>query len=106
MIRCFRGDGDKEYSDLELITRIDKILDENKNYTDIEISFWQLDEYRGCVSITFGKKPFKLGSTHVLLLHEINLETETFSDCVKEIQREKSLIKRKFKNIIVSSNLR
>ncbi len=96
---------EQEYTDEKFIERIRTILAMHPEYTNIEFMFWENENHIGTVAVTIGIKPWRMETSMTERLHIINLEQESFKDCVKEIQREKALIKRTFPQIKVSSNL-
>ena len=95
----------QDYTDALIKEHISNLLSKHPDYTNIEFMFWEIENNKGVVAMTMGIKPWRMETSMTERLHIINLEQESFKDCVKEIQREKALIKRAFPQIKVSSNL-
>lgn len=95
-----------EYSDEALLKMIEIVLAQNREWKEIRLCFWESEGNVGETVITIGNRPYGLSDHAVLRLHKFSLEEECFSDWVKEIQREKKLIKRRFPEMTVTSDLR
>lgn len=100
---------DKEeivYTDKDLIECIKTLSAQVKEFSRITMFFSQISDSSGEVLLYMLSEPYRMDNQRYLKLHEINLDEESWKDCIKECQREKSLIKRHFPNTHVTSNFR
>ena len=97
-----------EYSDENLINHIKSIIDTVPNCNQICMTFNSTPFNKGEVFVglsnTLNTSVYKKYAA--FCLHYINLEEETWSDCVPECQREKRVIQKAFPNVKVISNFR
>lgn len=96
------------YTDKDLRECIRLLSEQVTNFSKIFMIFSQKNENTGEV-LLYLQPPTMFGANgnfQCLHLHEINLLEENWSDCIKECQREKAMLRRYFPAIQVTSNFR
>jgi hypothetical protein len=93
-----------EYSDKALVELVQKLSKEIDGFKVISMWFSQKSDTQGEILIDLGTGEGKLQNHKTFTLFEFDLMEEEFSDYVKEGQRIKRMLQRKFPGIKVTSD--